>query len=164
MASTEDRARMGALLNAEAAATRTFAHEPGEGEAWWWLGLLAHRHRLLGDRRYHRFAPAPPSHRLDLLRHRLNGSGGTLQQRVRNLRPTGASRGACGWKSDALALYMGLDCDVRAYRVPDPSVPQRTVTQQSMAMVCVVERRTHATGSGLDGYLTRCRPRCPRVF
>jgi quercetin dioxygenase-like cupin family protein len=41
MASTEVRARMGALLNAEAAATRTFAHEPGEGEVWWWLGLLA---------------------------------------------------------------------------------------------------------------------------
>ena len=25
----------------EEAASRTFAHEPGEGEAWWWLGMLA---------------------------------------------------------------------------------------------------------------------------
>ena len=30
------------LTNLEAdAASRTFAHEPGEGEAWWWIGLLA---------------------------------------------------------------------------------------------------------------------------
>jgi quercetin dioxygenase-like cupin family protein len=30
------------MLNAEGeAAIRTFAHEPGEGEAWWWFGLLA---------------------------------------------------------------------------------------------------------------------------
>ena len=41
MSSTEDRARTGAMPNAEAAASRTFAHEPGEGEAWWWLGMLA---------------------------------------------------------------------------------------------------------------------------
>jgi hypothetical protein len=40
MSSTEDRARTGAMPNAEAAASRTFAHEPGEGEAWW-LGMLA---------------------------------------------------------------------------------------------------------------------------
>jgi mannose-6-phosphate isomerase-like protein (cupin superfamily) len=41
MSSTEDRARTWAMPNAEAAASRTFAHEPGEGEAWWWLGMLA---------------------------------------------------------------------------------------------------------------------------
>ena len=30
------------LANLEAdAASRTFAHEPGEGEVWWWIGLLA---------------------------------------------------------------------------------------------------------------------------
>jgi hypothetical protein len=40
MSSTEDRVRMGAMLNAEGdAARRTFAHEPGE--ALWWLGMLA---------------------------------------------------------------------------------------------------------------------------
>ena len=41
MSSTEDRPRTGAMPNAEATASRTFAHEPGEGEAWWWLGVLA---------------------------------------------------------------------------------------------------------------------------
>ena len=42
MSATEDQARTGAMLNAEGeAAIRTFAHEPGEGEAWWWFGLLA---------------------------------------------------------------------------------------------------------------------------
>src|ERR671917_2329401 len=42
MSATEDQARMGTMLNAEGeAAIRTFAHEPGEGEAWWWFGLLA---------------------------------------------------------------------------------------------------------------------------
>lgn len=42
MSSTEDQARTGAMLNAqEDAASRTFAHEPGEGEALWWLGVLA---------------------------------------------------------------------------------------------------------------------------
>src|SRR5918994_6956993 len=41
MSSTEDQARKEALLNAEDAASRTFAHEPGEGEAWWWFGVLA---------------------------------------------------------------------------------------------------------------------------
>jgi quercetin dioxygenase-like cupin family protein len=42
MSATEDQARKGAMLNAEGeAAIRTFAHEPGEGEAWWWFGLLA---------------------------------------------------------------------------------------------------------------------------
>jgi mannose-6-phosphate isomerase-like protein (cupin superfamily) len=41
MSSAEDQARMGAVLNAEVAASRTFAHEPGEGEAWWWVGVLA---------------------------------------------------------------------------------------------------------------------------
>jgi quercetin dioxygenase-like cupin family protein len=41
MSSTEDQARKEALLNAEDAASRTFAHEPGEGEAWWWFGALA---------------------------------------------------------------------------------------------------------------------------
>ncbi|HEX5912253.1 MAG TPA: quercetin 2,3-dioxygenase [Rubrobacter sp.] len=42
MSSAEDRAVEGALLNAEEdGASRTFAHEPGEGEAWWWVGVLA---------------------------------------------------------------------------------------------------------------------------
>src|ERR671916_2173750 len=42
MSATEDQARTGTMLNAEGeAAIRTFAHEPGEGEAWWWFGLLA---------------------------------------------------------------------------------------------------------------------------
>jgi mannose-6-phosphate isomerase-like protein (cupin superfamily) len=42
MSSTEDQASTEAILNAEEeAASRSFAHEPGEGEAWWWVGLLA---------------------------------------------------------------------------------------------------------------------------
>ena len=42
MSSSEDQARTEAMLNAEGEATsRTFAHEPGEGEAWWWVGVLA---------------------------------------------------------------------------------------------------------------------------
>ena len=42
MSSTEDQARKEAMLNAEeVAASRTFAHEPGEGEALWWFGVLA---------------------------------------------------------------------------------------------------------------------------
>jgi quercetin dioxygenase-like cupin family protein len=42
MSSTEDRATTEAILNGEGeAASRTFAHEPGEGEALWWLGMLA---------------------------------------------------------------------------------------------------------------------------
>ncbi len=42
MSAAEDQARTGAMLNAEEeAASRIFAHEPGEGEAWWWFGLLA---------------------------------------------------------------------------------------------------------------------------
>ncbi len=42
MSSSEDQARTEAMLNAEGeAATRTFAHEPGEGEARWWFGGLA---------------------------------------------------------------------------------------------------------------------------
>ncbi len=42
MSSTEDQARTGATLDAqEDAASRTFAHEPGEGEALWWIGMLA---------------------------------------------------------------------------------------------------------------------------
>src|SRR5215203_1352533 len=42
MSFTEDQARKEALNNAgEDAASRTFAHDPGEGEAWWWFGLLA---------------------------------------------------------------------------------------------------------------------------
>jgi quercetin dioxygenase-like cupin family protein len=42
MSSTEDQARTGAMLEAEVEdAIRTFAHEPGEGEALWWLGMLA---------------------------------------------------------------------------------------------------------------------------
>ena len=42
MSSTEDQGRKEALLNAEVdGASRTFAHDSGEGEAWWWYGLLA---------------------------------------------------------------------------------------------------------------------------
>jgi hypothetical protein len=42
MSFAEDQASKEALLNAEEdAASRTFAHEPGEGEAWWWVGMLA---------------------------------------------------------------------------------------------------------------------------
>ena len=42
MPDTEDQARMGATLDAqEDAASRTFAHESGEGEALWWIGMLA---------------------------------------------------------------------------------------------------------------------------
>jgi mannose-6-phosphate isomerase-like protein (cupin superfamily) len=41
MSSTEGRARTGTMPSAVAAASRAFAHEPGEGEAWWWLGMLA---------------------------------------------------------------------------------------------------------------------------
>ena len=42
MSFAEDRASTEAMLDAEGdAASRTFAHEPGEGEAWWWLGMLA---------------------------------------------------------------------------------------------------------------------------
>src|SRR5215207_3097329 len=35
MPSTEDQGRK------EGGASRIFAHEPGEGEAWWWFGVLA---------------------------------------------------------------------------------------------------------------------------
>src|SRR4028118_12298 len=42
MSATGDRATTGATLDAqEDAAIRTFAHEPGEGEALWWIGMLA---------------------------------------------------------------------------------------------------------------------------
>ena len=43
MSSREDQTREEALLNAEEVdpASRTFAHEPGEGEALWWFGALA---------------------------------------------------------------------------------------------------------------------------
>ncbi len=43
MSSTEGQEPKEALLNAEEgdAASRTFAREPGEGEAWWWFGALA---------------------------------------------------------------------------------------------------------------------------
>ncbi len=42
MSSSEDQTREEALLNAEEdAASRTFAHDPGEGEALWWFGTLA---------------------------------------------------------------------------------------------------------------------------
>src|SRR5215217_6415893 len=43
MSSAEDQARTGATLDAqeEDAASRTFAHKPGEGEALWWIGMLA---------------------------------------------------------------------------------------------------------------------------
>lgn len=42
MSSGDDQARKEVLLNTgERAASRTFAHEPGEGEALWWFGVLA---------------------------------------------------------------------------------------------------------------------------
>ena len=42
MSATEDQARTGATLDAqEDAANRIFAYEPGEGEALWWIGMLA---------------------------------------------------------------------------------------------------------------------------
>src|SRR5918997_2450301 len=42
MSSTEEQARTGATRDAqEDAASRTFAYEPGEGEALWWIGMLA---------------------------------------------------------------------------------------------------------------------------
>jgi mannose-6-phosphate isomerase-like protein (cupin superfamily) len=42
MSATEDRARMGATLDAlEISGSRTFAHALGEGEALWWVGMLA---------------------------------------------------------------------------------------------------------------------------
>ena len=42
MSATEDQARTGVTLTAgEEAASRAFAQEPGEGEAWWWVGMLA---------------------------------------------------------------------------------------------------------------------------
>jgi quercetin dioxygenase-like cupin family protein len=42
MSSAEDRVTAKAILDAEGeAASRTFAREPGEGEALWWLGMLA---------------------------------------------------------------------------------------------------------------------------
>src|SRR3712207_1698883 len=42
MSYAEDQARTGFTLDAqEGVAIRTFAHEPGEGEAWWWIGMLA---------------------------------------------------------------------------------------------------------------------------
>jgi mannose-6-phosphate isomerase-like protein (cupin superfamily) len=42
MSSTEDQGRKEALLNAEVdGASRTFARDSGEGEAWWWFGVLA---------------------------------------------------------------------------------------------------------------------------
>src|SRR5215203_1254405 len=41
MSSTEEQTFKEDLLNREDAGRRTFAHEPGEGEAWWWFGVLA---------------------------------------------------------------------------------------------------------------------------
>src|ERR671911_1516548 len=41
MSSTEDQASKEVLISTEDAASRTFAHEPGEGEALWWFGVLA---------------------------------------------------------------------------------------------------------------------------
>jgi hypothetical protein len=41
MSTTGEQARTGVMIAAqEDPASRTFAHEPGEGEAWW-LGMLA---------------------------------------------------------------------------------------------------------------------------
>ena len=42
MSSTEEQAGKESLVNAEVdGASRIFAHEPGEGDAWWWFGVLA---------------------------------------------------------------------------------------------------------------------------
>src|SRR5918995_6035775 len=42
MVSSQEQASKEILTNAEAdAASRTFAYEPGEGEALWWIGMLA---------------------------------------------------------------------------------------------------------------------------
>jgi hypothetical protein len=41
MSATGDQAGTGAMLDAEEAHSRIFAHDPGEGEALWWLGMLA---------------------------------------------------------------------------------------------------------------------------
>jgi mannose-6-phosphate isomerase-like protein (cupin superfamily) len=41
MSQTENQARTGATLDAGEGASRTFAHEAGEGEALWWIGMLA---------------------------------------------------------------------------------------------------------------------------
>jgi quercetin dioxygenase-like cupin family protein len=41
MSAAEDQARMGIMPDAEDAASSTFAHEPDEGEGWWWFGVLA---------------------------------------------------------------------------------------------------------------------------
>ena len=43
MSPREDQVAKEALLNAEEAdaPSRTFAHEPAQGEAWWWVGVLA---------------------------------------------------------------------------------------------------------------------------
>ena len=42
MSFTGDQIRKGIPVSREEeAASRTFAHEPGEGEAWWWFGALA---------------------------------------------------------------------------------------------------------------------------
>jgi len=42
MSSREDQVQQkGAMLTGEEAASRTFALDPGEGEAWWWMGGLA---------------------------------------------------------------------------------------------------------------------------
>ena len=44
MSSREDQAQTEAVVSGageEEAASRIFAHEPGEGEAWWWMGGLA---------------------------------------------------------------------------------------------------------------------------
>ena len=41
MSSRKDQTSREALVNAEEAASRSFAHGPGEGETWWWFGGLA---------------------------------------------------------------------------------------------------------------------------
>ena len=43
MSATEEQARTGVMLDAQedGASRSSFAHGPGEGEAWWWLGVLA---------------------------------------------------------------------------------------------------------------------------
>jgi quercetin dioxygenase-like cupin family protein len=42
MSSTEEQAGKESLINAEVdGASRIFAHEPGESDAWWWFGVLA---------------------------------------------------------------------------------------------------------------------------
>src|SRR5829696_3230639 len=118
-----------------------------------------HRGGLLGDRRHYRFPPAQPSDRLDLLRHRLDRSGGPLRWRVRRLRPTGASPPTSRRRGDALAAGLVLDAIHRPHRILAPAVPHWSAARHSLATFRVGEWGRDLSGSGLVvGHLTHCRP------